>query len=484
MPYQLLVFEERICIMSHHPLVIQNLSLYFPHKICFEGFSKQVHHGSRIGIIGRNGNGKTTLLKIIQGLCDPSEGTVFIPKNAAFGYVPQIVENHHNLSGGQRFNKALSQALACSPNILCLDEPTNHLDGNNRSSLIRLLKSFDGTLFIVTHDRELLRSCIDEIWHVEEGKIACFSGSYDDYEKAHKSNLDKRIIHREQLEKDLRKTQKTFHAEEKRAAQSRKANEHENDRKLKGFLRDKGSAATGLMRGKINKLKKSIKDEYEQSRLPEIITPTFSLTSSEIGSKAIVTITNGECGYLEPVLKNITLNIGPKDRVALAGDNGSGKSTLVKAIAGYGSVITKGSWALPKATDIGYFDQHYNTLDANLSVFELIAHATKNWTDGEIRKHLNSFLFRKNEEVMAKIGTFSGGEKARAMLALIAAQTPRLLILDEVTNNLDIETKDHVAQVLKDYPGAMIVISHDQDFLEAIRVEKRYLVENGKLNQW
>ena len=141
-------------------------------------------------------------------------------------------------------------------------------------------------------------------------------------------------------------------------------------------------------------------------------------------------------------------------------------------------VIKSGNWYAPKISDIGYLDQHYGTLSAEKTVLETIAELVPTWPHIEVRRHLNDFLFRKNEEVNALVSTLSGGEKARLSLAQIAAKTPKLLILDEITNNLDLETKDHVIQVLKSYPGAMIVISHEADFLEEVGISE--VVDVGK----
>ena len=167
--------------------------------------------------------------------------------------------------------------------------------------------------------------------------------------------------------------------------------------------------------------------------------------------------------------------------MAITGDNGSGKSTLIKAILGDESVCKTGDWHGVKQEDIGYLDQHYGTLNPDQTVLETIANLVPHWPHAEIRRHLNAFLFRKNEEVNALVGTLSGGEKARLSLAQIAARTPKLLILDEITNNLDLETKGHVIQVLKSYPGAMIMISHEADFLEAIEVKHYLIIRHGVL---
>lgn len=167
--------------MTHKPIQIKRLSLSFPHKICFDEFSVQVHYSNRIGIIGRNGSGKSTLLNILQGICEPTTGEIQCPDDVRFASVPQVIGTYDTYSGGQRFNKALTTALNRNPNILLLDEPTNHLDRDNRNSLIRMLKKYSGTLILASHDLELLRSSVDILWHIENGKIHVFSGSYDDY---------------------------------------------------------------------------------------------------------------------------------------------------------------------------------------------------------------------------------------------------------------------------------------------------------------
>jgi ATPase subunit of ABC transporter with duplicated ATPase domains len=161
----------------------------------------------------------------------------------------------------------------------------------------------------------------------------------------------------------------------------------------------------------------------------------------------------------------------------LSGDNGSGKTTLIRAILGDEAVFKTGSWQVLKREGIGYLDQHYSTLDSQKTVIEMIQNTVPNWPHSEIRKHLNEFLFKKNEEVHTKVADLSGGEKARLSLAQIAAVTPKLLILDEITNNLDLETREHVIQVLKEYPGGMLVVSHDNDFLSAIDVSSRYCIQ-------
>ena len=133
----------------HKPIQIKDLALSFSHKECFENFNTQIHYGSKIAIIGRNGSGKSSLLKMINGTLEPSSGTIKIPNDVSLSYVPQQIESYDNLSGGEKLNMALTQALSEDPNLLLIDEPTNHLDKFNRKSLIRMLKNYQGTLIVV-----------------------------------------------------------------------------------------------------------------------------------------------------------------------------------------------------------------------------------------------------------------------------------------------------------------------------------------------
>jgi len=465
--------------MIHKPIQIKNLQLSFPHKTCFDDFSVQIPYGSRIAIIGRNGCGKTTLLKILNGMVDPTSGNVLRTADVIIGFVPQIVEEFDSLSGGQRLNAAVSQALSLEPNVLLLDEPTNHLDRHNRKSLMRMLQSYSGTLIVVSHDTKLLRHCIDTLWHIDNGQIRVFSGKYDDYireiRKA-RSSLEQEITRLDRQKKDM------HHAlmkEQKRAAKSKAKGEKSiHQRKWPTIVSTakagRAEETSGRKKSAIDHKKQDLTDQLSNLRLPEIIMPKFSLGSADIGDRTIVSISDGSVAYAEqePLLQKISLSISSRARIAIQGDNASGKSTLIKAIMDDPCVIKSGNWYAPKISGIGYLDQHYGTLSAEKTVLETIAELVPTWTHIEVRRHLNDFLFRKNEEVNALVSTLSGGEKARLSLAQIAAKTPKLLILDEITNNLDLETKDHIIQVLKSYPGAMIVISHDADFLEEIGINE------------
>ena len=205
----------------HKPIILQGLSLSFSGKHCFADFSTHIYPGSRIAIIGRNGSGKSTLLHMICQKSEPSNGQIIIPEGLCVGYVEQTINAVGSLSGGQRFNKKLSEVLAQSPDVLILDEPTNHLDKNNRKSLMQMLMRYQGTLIMVSHDTELLRNCVDTLWHLDHNKIHEFTGSYDDYMREVRQK-------RAAIEKDLsllKREKKDMHIdlmkEQNRAAKSK-----------------------------------------------------------------------------------------------------------------------------------------------------------------------------------------------------------------------------------------------------------------------
>lgn len=470
--------------MMHKPIQFKNICYSLSHKPCFEQFNQTISYGQRIAVIGQNGSGKSTLLRMLQGLIQPTDGSLMIPHDLVVGYVPQLIYEFEALSGGQRFNEKLTAALAIFPNILLLDEPTNHLDRKNRQSLMRMLRSFNGTLVVVTHDLELL-SLFDAIWHIDQGMIRVFTGSYEDYQRELAVRYQAIEQELSQFSRQKKDAHRSLMKEQARAKNSRIGGEKKIENRKWPTV---GSAAkmgranetSNRKKSEINHKKQVLMEQIATLRLPEVIKPTFSIQAGESG-RVLVSISDGNVGFKNPIVTAINLSVITGERIAISGDNGSGKSTLIRAILEDAAIAKTGSWHVLKQEYIGYLDQHYSTLDMEKTVLDIIQCSVSNWSHVEIRKHLNDFLFRKNEEVNASISSLSGGEKARLSLAMIAAITPKLLILDEITNNLDLETRDHVIQVLKDYPGAMVVISHDTDFLESIQITSHYFIHNGLL---
>jgi ATPase subunit of ABC transporter with duplicated ATPase domains len=472
--------------MHHKPIQFNDLSLVYSHKICFEAFSAKIHFGDRIALIGSNGSGKSTLLKM---LCEHvPTGNITVPNDVSFGHLPQVIVDYCDLSGGQRVNQVLTQILSKSPNVLLLDEPTNHLDTRNRRSLIRMLEHYPGTLLIASHDVELITAVTDKLWHIDSGKVTVFSGAYFDYQRMLN---EKKTVLEQELTK-LARQKKDVHSALMKEQQRNKRSRVQGEKKIiqrkwptiRSHTKLANSITTGDKRlSEINFKKQRMLQELSSLNLPEVINPNFKLEGME-SHKPLITIQDASIAYQQDcfILEEINFHLSGCERVALHGDNASGKSTFVKAILGDTLINKTGEWIVPNNQAIGYLDQHYQHLNCDKTVLDLMSNTMPHASHTELRTHLNHFLFRKNEEVGLTIKHLSGGEKARLSLALIAAQPPKLLILDEVTNNIDMDTRTHLIEVLAAFPGALLVISHDKDFLQSIRIENQYRIHQGKIH--
>jgi ATPase subunit of ABC transporter with duplicated ATPase domains len=472
--------------MTHKPIQFNNICFSLPHKLCFEQLNETISFGHRIAIIGQNGSGKSTLLNIIRGIIEPTDGEIILPQDLVISYVPQLIEEFDSLSGAQRFNEKLTQALAARPNVLLLDEPTNHLDRKNRHSLMRMLQSFDGTLIVVTHDVELLRQVADTIWYIERGTVRVFTGSYDDYQR--ELAIEHQTIEQEmsRLSRQKRDMHRALMQEQERAKRSRIGGEKKIENRKwptvgSPVKMGRANETSNRKKNEISHKKQVLSEEMSGLRLPEVIRPTFAIQAGDSG-RVLVSVSDGSVGFDNPILTAINLSITSGEKIAISGDNGSGKSTLIRAIMDDEAVVKTGVWQLLRREAIGYLSQHYSTLNPEKTVLDTIQDVVPNGSHAEIRKHLNQFLFRKNEEINAKVSSLSGGEKARLSLCTIAAHPPKLLILDEMTNNLDRETRAHVIEVLKFYTGALLVISHDADFLSSIHITSHYSINQGRLS--
>ncbi|ASQ45999.1 ATP-binding cassette domain-containing protein [Legionella clemsonensis] len=474
--------------MTHKPIQFKDLGLIYPHKTCFQDFNGEIHFGERIALIGRNGSGKSTLLKMLCGLCLASAGEIKVPQDVHFGYLPQVIEEYPELSGAQRLNQILTKILSDNPNVLLLDEPTNHLDSRNRRSLMRMLKHYPGTLIIASHDTELINTVTDTLWHINLGQVTVFRGAYFDYQQMLE---DKKASIEQELSRIARQKKEShlvLMREQERNKRSRVQGEKKIAQRKWPTIRSHSKLANAIVTGdkrlsRINHKKQQLLEELSSFDLPEVIKPKFKLNGLEY-HKCLIRIQDASITYKSEsvILDDIHFYLSGCERVALHGDNASGKSTFVKAILKDRQIIRTGEWTVPNWNTIGYLDQHYQHLSLNETVLDLMRSKMTHASHAEIRAHLNDFLFRKNEEVEIKVKSLSGGEKVRLSMALIAAQPPKLLILDEVTNNVDLETRTHIIEVLRDFPGAMLVISHDRDFLESLHIETKYQIHQGKIH--
>ncbi len=469
-------------------LELKNVSFSVAQKICFQNFSTKIYNNSKIGIIGKNGVGKSSLLKIIVGEINPSSGSLIRTKEN-YSYLPQIIDHEEfsNLSGGEKLNKVLSLAIANHPEILCLDEPTNHLDTTNKKSLLKFLQAFSNAIIIVSHDIDILKHCVSEIWEInDEKEIKIYAGNYDFYELTKKQTLSQRINQLNLLKKEEKIAIKKRILEQKRISSSKRANIHENDKILLGAMKEKGSKSIGKQQKLLNQTSTKITESLANLNQHKNIKPKFYLPSNEkIINKILISVSHGSCGYSKdlPILTKIDLSISATDRVWIQGNNGSGKSTLLKAILKSNNIFLSGDWDISPSVKIGYLDQTYKNLKPNKTVFDTIAQANPNWSSEEIRHHLNNFLFFTNKQTFTLTENLSGGEKARLSLAQISAQKSNLLLLDEITNNLDLETKKQVLTVLQNFPGCIILVSHDRNFAENINPSKIYTAHSCILEQ-
>lgn len=478
--YLSLIYIESVCMIPLIQLI--DLSLYFPEKICFEAFNYQIKSGERIALTGDNGSGKSCMLKIINKMMLPSDGLVKYNGKPTISYVPQLTHSEIKSSGAEQFNYSLTQALSQNPDILLLDEPTNHLDSKNRHSLFRLLEQFKGALIIASHDVNLLQNNDYCFWHFNHAKIELFEGSFVFFQQQNQLETHALENELEQLHRQKIQSHQALMQEQQRAKSSRLKGEKSIKQAKWPTIVSKSKAlraqlTTGKKQKALHENKAKIVQRLAELNTEDTIKPDFDLTVSAISSKAIVTINDGTVAYDGTIiLKNININLYGQKRLAISGANGAGKSTLLKAIIEDTEIHKEGLWIIPAKKDIGYLDQHYRQLNEKITVIETIQECRPDWNHQEIRKHLNKFLFRKNDQVYSLINTLSGGEKARLSLAQIAAVPPKLLIMDELTNNLDLRTRNHVITLLNEYPGPMIIVSHDTDFLEKINLDETYFI--------
>ncbi|MCF6765300.1 ATP-binding cassette domain-containing protein [Thiotrichales bacterium 19S3-7] len=472
----------------HQPIFLDRISLGFSDKSCFEDFTGYIYPDSRIAIIGNNGSGKSSLLNILRGKLAPSGGEVILPKATNIGYVEQTIDHYEHLSGAQRLHKKLSQALAVSPDILLLDEPTNHLDCHNRKSLIRMLKNFHGTLIVATHDIKLLNSCFDGLWHIHNNQIHQHTGTYHSY--LHQHYQKQQAIEHElvRIKKEKQQLHQDLMKEQKRAAKSKQKGKKSIHNKkwptvVSTTKASRSQQTTAKKQSTLNHKRHTLIQQKSLINPPKAIAIKFSITSDKISQHTILSVHNADIGYAteKPVLKAINLSLKANERIHIAGDNTSGKSTLLKAIISDKQIIKTGDWYLPKHQTIGYLDQHYNNLKPKRSVIDHLREVQPHWDDQQLRHHLNDFLFSNTESISKLITFLSGGEKMRLSLCMIAAKTPNLLILDEITNNIDLETKNQLINVLEAYPGAIIIVSHESEFLKSLSIDTTYKLQDQRL---
>lgn len=368
-----------------------------------------------------------------------------------------------SFSGGWRMRLNLAQALLCPSDLLLLDEPTNHLDLDTVIWLERWLVQYQGTLILISHDRDFLDPIVNKILHIENQQLYEYSGDYSSFEIQRAAKLAQQTaLYRQQQQKisHLQKYIDRFKAKASKAKQAQ---------------------------SRVKALEKM-----------ELIAPayvdnpfTFAFRDPLSLPNPLVMIDKASAGYKvnESAVENtieilckIKLNLVPGSRIGLLGKNGAGKSTLIKLLAGELTALS-GTVQLAKGVQLGYFAQHQlDTLRAEESALWHLQKIAPQQTEQELRNYLGSFAFH-GDKVKQAVESFSGGEKARLVLALIVWQRPNLLLLDEPTNHLDLDMRQALTEALVDYQGSLVVVSHDRHLLRNT-VEEFYLVHDKQVEEF
>lgn len=500
-------------------LHINDLTYRIAGRTLFEQATVVVPQGHKIGLVGKNGTGKSTLFNLIMDEIQPDGGTLTLQKRARIGRIAQeaptgsesllqtvmkadlereslmaesetatdpnrIAEIHERLvdidahtaharaaqilgglgfndeaqlrpcsdfSGGWQMRVALAAALFSKPEFLLLDEPTNHLDLEAVMWLEDYLKRYEGTIFMISHERVLLNNIVDQIIHLENTKLNRYGGNYDSFEK----------IRREKLELQAK-------------AQSKQLLQRKH---LQSFV-DRFRAKASKARQAQSRLKMLEKMEPIAAVMEEK-TFAFNFPDPEPLSSPLLSMEDTSVGYEagKPILKNLNIRLDMDDRIALLGANGNGKSTLVKLLASRIQPM-EGQVRKSSKLKIGYFAQHQtDELNITKTPFDQMAELMKGALEHKVRAQLGRFGFegRKADTTIAKL---SGGEKARLLFALMSYQAPHIMFLDEPSNHLDVDSREALIQAINNYDGAVVIVSHDPHLLE-LTCDRLWIVEDG-----
>ncbi len=476
-------------------LNLQNIQIAFGGPPVLAGVELLVEPGERICLLGRNGEGKSTLLKILSGDLEPDEGAMIVQSGVNVARLTQTVPlqlpgtvfdlvskdwNHEHtldhpvekvislmnldpaqpfdeLSGGMRRRALLAKALVNDPEVLILDEPTNHLDIESIQWLENFLLRWRGTVLFVTHDRVFLQKLATRIVDLDRGRLTSWECDYPTYLKRRQALLD---------------------AEEGQWA--------EFDRKLaqeEVWIRKGIKARRTRNEGRVRVLEK-MRGERSQRRER---TGTVKMQLHEAGTsgRKVITAKEISCGYGgAEIIQNFSTEILRGDRIGVIGPNGCGKSTLLNTLLGQLDPV-QGEVRHGTRLEIAYFDQHRMKLDETKSVkFNLCGdneYVQTNSGRQHVMGYLRNFLFSP-ADAEQPVSSLSGGERNRLMLAKLFAQPSNVLVLDEPTNDLDVETLDLLEELLADYQGTVLLVSHDRAFLNNV-VTSTIVFEDGRVSE-
>jgi ATP-binding cassette subfamily F protein uup len=514
-------------------LTFDRLELAYGHWPLLDGASLVIEAGERIGLIGRNGTGKSSLLKLVAGINPPDAGDVWRKPALKMAYVPQepqfqaghtvfeavaegvgeaqrLLADYHaaahrvaegdmdafddlerlsheldvqdawrlnsrveetmqrlgldadrvvdDLSGGQKKRVALARALVTEPELLLLDEPTNHLDFAAIDWLETLLRDFKGALLFITHDRRFLDNVANRIIELDRGQLREYQGNFTAYQAKKAEQLEIEAVHNRKFDKFWKQEEVWI----RKGVQARRCRDEGRVRRLE---------ALRLTR------------EARMGRTGQV---GFQIDSGDRSGKIVAEMDNISYGYDERMLiRDFTGTLLRGDKLGLLGSNGAGKTTLIRLILGE---LQPQSGKIKQGTklEVAYFDQFRNQLNDDATLIDTIAPGSDFVEIGGQRKHvisyLEDFLFPA-ERSRAKVSALSGGERNRLLLARLFARPANLLVLDEPTNDLDIDTLELLEQLLQEYSGTVLIVSHDRTFLDNVVTQSVVFEGDGKLTE-
>ncbi|MEG4396812.1 ribosomal protection-like ABC-F family protein [Microcoleus sp. BROC3] len=493
-----------------------------PTRTLFADITVAIHEGSRIGLVGRNGSGKSTLLKLLAGQLIPQIGTV--ARTGSVYYLPQVstlnlsasnelvldwIASHSDewwtvttlleekfasevslsqrlgtVSGGELTKLWLAIALSKQPDILLLDEPTNHLDLLTLEQLQTALQEFSGAFVIVSHKPFFLDRTVDTIWELTPAELKVYGGNYSFYRSQKEIEHQAALRAREVARKELKRAKTSASHEQERAAKSRRLGRKRADSIPSGAWKRQAEVMAGSAKKKHELAVQKATNQVTATKIRTTKTTRVKLEECSQKNKKLIDIQGADLRLGDRrLIKNIQLHVSSGSRIAIAGKNGSGKSSLAQALLGMErtpAILEAGEIAIKSALKGVYLDQSYEMVDRSRTVLENMQMANPNLDYELLRQQLGNFLFF-NDEVNKPASALSGGELARLGLAAIGISQIDWLILDEPTNNLDLETVNQIVDGVNEFQSALWVISHDLDFLSRIGITQAYQLHNGQL---
>lgn len=522
-----------------------NLSMSFGDEELFENVNLQISDNEKVGVVGVNGAGKTTFFKLIMGIEEVDSGKIVLGNNRV-SWLPQVLDDSvssldisvfdfllsgrpierlnrelqdnyeklslekdenkqkkifkiidnlqkkldywecytaenvllkiidgmniddsmlekklSELSGGQKSKVAFARLLYSKPEIILLDEPTNHLDKDTKDYVINYLKNYKGSVFVISHDTDFLNKVTSMTLFLDKRRktFELYNGNYDRF--------------------------KELYAQQEKNIQLQVEKAQKEEEKLKSFI-DKYANSSGkrkkMVQDREKKLEKLLKNKIDVS--PALKTAKIDITINRESTTIPLKVQNVSFKYNDydkkNIINNLSFNLLKGEKFLIVGKNGVGKSTLLKLIVGV-LKPNSGEIVIGNKTDIGYYAQEHELLDNNKSIIDNFAEV--NISQSKLRSVLGRFLF-SGDDVFKRVGILSPGERSRVALAKLSLSGANFLILDEPTNHLDPETQTIIADTFKNFPGTMLVVSHNPEFVDNLGIERTLILPDGIISYY